>query len=44
MGPDFEQARREVATSFATAKVVKPKGTRDNSVEVFIVGLSKRAA
>ncbi len=43
MGPDFEQARHEVATSFASAKVIKPKGTRDNSVEVFIVGLSKRA-
>ncbi len=43
MGQDFEQARRSVAELFNSAKIVKPKGTRDNSVEVFLVGLRKKS-
>jgi 23S rRNA (uridine2552-2'-O)-methyltransferase len=42
MGQDFNQARQAVANSFARVKVVKPKGTRTTSVEVFLVGLSKK--
>ncbi len=44
MGPDFEAARAEVAHNFAQVKVVRPSGTRGNSVEVFLVGLRRRAA
>lgn len=44
MGPDFEAARAEVARHFAQVKVVRPSGTRGNSVEVFVVGLRRRAA
>jgi 23S rRNA (uridine2552-2'-O)-methyltransferase len=42
MGPDFEQARRQVGAAFQQVKVIKPKGTRDNSVEVFVVGLGRK--
>lgn len=42
MGEDFQLARDRVAGSFSAVRVIKPKGTRDNSVEVFLVGLGKR--
>jgi 23S rRNA (uridine2552-2'-O)-methyltransferase len=42
MGADFQAARQRVASGFEESRVVKPKGTRDNSVEVFIVGLRRR--
>lgn len=42
MGADFELARASVLENFKQCKVVKPKGTRDNSVEVFLVGLERR--
>lgn len=42
MGEDFERARAELGRLFASAKVIKPDGTRDNSVEVFLVGLGLR--
>ena len=42
MGPDFEVARASVTKSFATCRIIKPEGTRDNSVEVFLVGLGKK--
>ncbi len=43
MGPDFQQARKLVADAFEQVKVVKPKGTRDNSVEVFLVGMGRKS-
>lgn len=42
MGRDFEAARAEVLRHFGSVRVMKPKGTRDSSVEVFLVGLGKR--
>ncbi len=44
MGPDFEAARAEVGRCFEQVRVVRPSGTRGNSVEVFLVGLRRRAA
>jgi 23S rRNA (uridine2552-2'-O)-methyltransferase len=43
MGPDFEAARASVTKQFASCRIIKPEGTRDNSVEVFLVGLGKKA-
>lgn len=42
MGADFEACRAEVQQRFETTKIARPKGVRDNSVEVFLVGLRKR--
>jgi 23S rRNA (uridine2552-2'-O)-methyltransferase len=42
MGQDFEAARAELTKQFTSARVIKPAGTRDNSVEVFLVGLGRR--
>jgi 23S rRNA (uridine2552-2'-O)-methyltransferase len=43
MGQDFEAARAKLGKMFTATRVVKPSGTRDNSVEVFLVGLGRRA-
>lgn len=42
MGPDFEAAKRALSAAYATAKVLRPRGTRQQSSEVFLVGLSRR--
>ncbi|HEY4122150.1 MAG TPA: RlmE family RNA methyltransferase [Byssovorax sp.] len=39
MGPDFEEARRHLRARFAEVRVIRPEGTRANSIEVFLVGL-----
>lgn len=39
MGEDFDVAKKAVARAYRSTKVIKPKGTRSNSVEVFLVGL-----
>ncbi len=38
MSGDFPDARRSVATRFATCRVLKPEGTRSNSTEIYVVG------
>lgn len=43
MGQDFGPARQAVMDAFTRTKVEKPKGTRTTSVEVFLVGLGKKA-
>ncbi len=43
MGAEFEACRAEIQAHFETTKVARPKSVRDNSVEVFLVGLRKRA-
>ncbi|AKF07120.1 RlmE family RNA methyltransferase [Sandaracinus amylolyticus] len=43
-GPDFEEARRAVASAFEEVKIVKPPATRTESIETFLVGLRKRGA
>ena len=42
-GKEFPDAQRAVRERYAEAKVVRPKATRDESYEVFLVGLKKRA-
>lgn len=44
MGSGFEEFRDEVRTFFDEVKVVRPEATRGASVEVYLVGLSRRAA
>jgi 23S rRNA (uridine2552-2'-O)-methyltransferase len=41
-GPDFEEARRQIAQRFEETKIVKPSASRTESIEVFLVGLRKR--
>lgn len=38
-GAEFEEARRAVRESFAKVRIIRPKATRDESYEVFLVGL-----
>lgn len=42
MGPDFESAKRAVSEAYAESKTIRPRGTRQNSSEVFVVGLKRR--
>lgn len=44
MGEDFERARAAVRGSFERVQVIRPPATRKTSVEVFIVGLSRKSA
>jgi 23S rRNA (uridine2552-2'-O)-methyltransferase len=43
MGGDFEAFRDEVKRHFEDVKVVRPEATRGASMEVYLVGLRKRA-
>ncbi len=43
MGGDFEQYRGEVRSLFEDVKVVRPEATRGGSMEVYLVGLTRRA-
>lgn len=38
-GEPFEKLRREFNPHFAKVKIIKPKGSRDESVEIFLLGL-----
>jgi 23S rRNA (uridine2552-2'-O)-methyltransferase len=42
MGPDFESAKRAVADAYTESRTIRPRGTRQNSSEVFVVGLERR--
>jgi 23S rRNA (uridine2552-2'-O)-methyltransferase len=42
MGPDFEEARAMLLQGYQRCQVIRPKGTRQNSKEVFLVGLELR--
>jgi 23S rRNA (uridine2552-2'-O)-methyltransferase len=44
MGGEFEEFRNEVRASFEDVKVVRPEATRGASMEVYVVGLRRRAA
>ncbi len=44
MGPDFEAAKRELQASFAKVQVIRPRGTRQSSSEVFLVGTGLRSS
>jgi len=44
MGGDFEEFREQVRAHFEEAKVVRPEATRGASMEVYLVGLRRKAA
>lgn len=41
-GAEFEQARKAVREAFEKVRIVRPKATRDESYEVFLLGLGRR--
>ncbi len=41
-GGPIEQLRREFSNSFAQVKLCKPKSSRSESVEIFLLGLNKK--
>ncbi|MDP6210186.1 MAG: RlmE family RNA methyltransferase [SAR324 cluster bacterium] len=41
-GAPLEQLRREFSSSFAQVKLCKPKSSRSESVEIFLLGLNKK--
>ena len=43
MGGEFEEFREEVRAGFEEVKLVRPEATRGASMEVYIVGLRRRA-
>ncbi len=42
MGGDFEQFRDDVRAVYAEVKVVRPEATRGGSMEVYLVGLTRK--
>jgi 23S rRNA (uridine2552-2'-O)-methyltransferase len=42
-GPDLKPAEAAVRERFDTARILRPRATRSESIEVFIVGLGRRA-
>lgn len=44
MGPDFPEAKRRVKELFSSERAFRPEATRGSSFELFVVGLSRRAA
>lgn len=43
MGRDFEAFRADVRQGFSEVKVVRPEATRGASMEIYLVGLSRKA-
>ena len=43
-GQEFEDARNAVRAAFARVRIIRPKATRDESYEVFLVGIGRREA
>jgi 23S rRNA (uridine2552-2'-O)-methyltransferase len=43
MSDDVPHARAELRKHYATERIIRPEGTRTNSIEIFVVGLEKRA-
>lgn len=43
MGGDFEAFRSDVRRSYGDVKVVRPEATRGGSMEIYLVGLGRRA-
>lgn len=43
MGGDFEEFRNELRATYSEVKVVRPEATRGASMEVYLVGLRKKA-
>lgn len=38
-GPDFEEARKIARSRFEEVRLIRPRGTRSDSYEIFVVGL-----
>ncbi len=43
-GAEFEEARQAIRDAFCEVRVIRPKATRDESYEVFLVGVDYRPA
>jgi 23S rRNA (uridine2552-2'-O)-methyltransferase len=43
MSDDLPAARAEVRRHYETERLLRPEGTRSVSMEIFVVGLGKRA-
>jgi 23S rRNA (uridine2552-2'-O)-methyltransferase len=43
MGGDFEQFRSDIRALYEDVKVVRPEATRGASMEIYLVGLRRRA-
>ena len=43
MSDDLALARVELRTHYATERLIRPEGTRAGSIELFVIGLEKRA-
>jgi len=43
MSDDLPHARAELRKHYATERIIRPEGTRANSIEIFVVGMEKRA-
>lgn len=43
MSGDYEQARQAVRQAYASERTLRPRGTRQESSEVFVLGTGKRA-
>jgi 23S rRNA (uridine2552-2'-O)-methyltransferase len=41
-GPDLEEARKRTRAVFETVRIIKPEASRDESFEIFLVGLDKK--
>ena len=41
-GAEFEDARRATREHFSKLRIIKPEASRDESYEVFIVGLERK--
>jgi 23S rRNA (uridine2552-2'-O)-methyltransferase len=44
MGEDFPLARKEVKLLFGEERLIRPEGVRQNSFEIFVVGLGRKLA
>ena len=44
VGPDFDAARDRLRTLFAQHRIIRPKATRNESIEAFLVGLQRKEA
>jgi 23S rRNA (uridine2552-2'-O)-methyltransferase len=42
-GPDFTAAKKKLAASYTTVRVIRPEATRKESYEVFLIGLGKKS-
>jgi 23S rRNA (uridine2552-2'-O)-methyltransferase len=44
MSDDFPKAKEAVRLAYGEVRIIRPEGTRANSIETFLIGLGKKAA